>query len=371
MDDREIVFLEVMGGIAVVGLIAFLIYLVARYAGAAGAPGGPGGEGPPAGYVPKWYELLLAAILLLAVAIVVVWQFPPFGGEAAGDADWRAESRSLIFFVVMLVVAGLGFVAFLALLFARIARQPQGEASGSAFAGPPPAAGGAASDEAAATAAQAQPVPSGARLLGLLLLAFGYLLVNWIYVPAAQQYTMMLSLMYPAGLAVALVLLFDKATRAWSTKGAAESVREWLLCDGIVVLFILGFLNLLQSGAGDKYAAMHWDLLNLVLFFVAFWIVDRQTTRYRFLVAYLYLILLPILLLIWRSAQGVVAPEGLSWWSTIWPFFGLAIIFFVLEIIALIAARDSNKHAVPAVKDALFVVLYGILLIGAIPAVAE
>ena len=177
----------------------------------------------------------------------------------------------------------------------------------------------------------------------------------------------MLRLVYPAAMAVALVLLFDKATRAWSVKGSAESVREWLLCDGLVFLLMLGFLNLVRSGAGAAYAAMFWDFVFVVLFFLTFWMLDRTATRYRFLAAHAYLILVPVLLLLWRRFQKVAAPEELAWWSTIWPFLILAVIFFVLEIIALVATRDSDKHLVPAIKDGVFVVLYGILLIIAIP----
>ena len=51
------------------------------------------------------------------------------------------------------------------------------------------------------------------------------------------------------------------------------------------------------------------------------------------------------------------------------PVFFLALAFFVLEIITLLVLRDHRGHAVPAVKDALFVVLYAIFLIVAGPAV--
>ena len=43
-------------------------------------------------------------------------------------------------------------------------------------------------------------------------------------------------------------------------------------------------------------------------------------------------------------------------------------IFFVLELIAVIASSDREKQAVPAIKDALYVVLVGITLISAVPA---
>ena len=182
----------------------------------------------------------------------------------------------------------------------------------------------------------------------------------------------MVHLMYPAALAVALVLMFDKATRTWSAKGKIETFREWMFCDGIVFLLFLSYLNLWQSAAGDKYASMFWDFLVIVLFILTFWILDRKATRYRFLLAYAYLFLLPIGLLIWRNVQGVVVPEDIdiSWWSTVWPFFTISVVFFILEIICLVAVRDDGPQTVPAVKDGLFIVLYVILLIAAIPEAA-
>ncbi len=349
MDSRATVFVEIMIAVAVVGLAAFLVVLVTRYGRQAK---GAVGEGRQASAAPPWYAILLAVILLIAVMVVVVWQFPPLAGPGAAGGTWRSDPRALAFFIVMLAVAGVGLIAFVIAATMHARR---------------PAAGAAPAEHPAPEQGQTA-TPAATRLLGLALLGVFFALLNWVYVPRGLQYAMMLQLIYPAGLAVALVMLFDKATRAWSVKGAAASVREWLLCDGIVLLLILGFLNLLESRAGTKYAAMIWDLLHLVLFFLVIWILDRKTTRLRFLVAYLYLIALPILLLIWQATQGVVAPKDQSWWSTIWPFFIVAIIFCVLEIISLIAARDSQKHVVPAVKDAVFVVVYGFLLIGAIPA---
>jgi hypothetical protein len=45
----------------------------------------------------------------------------------------------------------------------------------------------------------------------------------------------------------------------------------------------------------------------------------------------------------------------------------LAIVFFVLEVIALVATRDRANQAVPVIKDIVFLVLYGIFLAAAIP----
>lgn len=212
--------------------------------------------------------------------------------------------------------------------------------------------------------------PSATRLVGLVLLGIAFLLLNWIYVERAQQFALMLYVLYPAGFAVALVLLLDKATRGWSIKTPGESAREWMFCDAIVFLLILGVLNLHGSQAGENYASLFWDFLHIALFYFTFWLLDRKVTRYRFLVAYGYLIVLPVLLLIWRVVQDVPVPEELSWWSTIWPFFSLAIIFFVLEIISLVATRETENQSVPLVKDAVFFVIYAILLIVAIPEAA-
>jgi multidrug transporter EmrE-like cation transporter len=50
-----------------------------------------------------------------------------------------------------------------------------------------------------------------------------------------------------------------------------------------------------------------------------------------------------------------------------WPFLILAGVFFVLEAITLVSS-DGERQALPAVKDALFVVLYAVLLIVAVKA---
>ena len=349
MDSRSAAFVWVMVAIAVVGVAAFLIYLLARYLR---PEDGEAPEQAPVRTGPRWYEYVLAVALLALVVAVLIWQLAEGGPLGLEAADWRAGDRSAVFFWFMVVLAAAALVAFAIFALTRI---PRRERAATATA------------EAAGQPAGAVETPSGARLLGLLLLGLAFLLLNWIYLERSQQFAVMLELIYPASLAVALVLLFDKATRGWSVKGVAETIREWLYCDAIVFLLILGFLNLRQSQAGEAYAAMFWDFLFIALFFFVFWLVDRKLTRYRFLVALGYLIALPILLLIWRVIQEVPEAEAISWWSTIWPFFGLAVIFFVLEIISLIVAAASQRQAVPAIKDAIFFVLYGILLIIAIP----
>ncbi len=342
-----------MAAIAIVGVLAFLIFLIGRAVAQS--------RGSFAGSLTgRWYQYLLAALLLLVVIILAVWQFSTDGllGQAA---DWRADSRAIAFFVIMLVVAGLGLVGFVIYLVVHTARQ--GTAAPPADVSLEPRAAAAVEE----TGPASQPTSVGVRLLGLLALFVAFLLLNWIYLPLADQYFVVQHLIYPAALAVALVLLFDKAARGWNVKSPAENFREWLLCDAVTFLLIMGFLNLRQYGGGEAYAVMFWDMLYVALFFLIFWILDRTLTRFRFLAAQLYLVALPILLLIWRAIQGVQMPAELTWWSSIWPFFFLAIIAFVLEIIVLLLQGGENKQGLGAIKDALFVAIYGILLIIAVP----
>ena len=350
MDDRSAAFLEVMIGIAIIGVLAFVVLLFAgrvRMATSAGARQ----------LNIRWPQILLAVVLLIVVALAILWQFPPLDGDSktAGGGGWRSDTDARIFFIIMLAVAAGAILVFLATLVIRanpkLAARPADEEDAAAQAGP-------ATVEA----------PSAARLFGLLLLVAAILLLCWIYLKPDLQYALVLYLLYPATFAVALVMLFDKASRSWSAKNGGESFREWLLCDLLVFFLILGFLNLLDSQAGAKYEALIWDMLHLATFLLVFWLLDRRLARLRFLVAYLYLMLLLILLLVWRAVQGVPAAKDPDWWSTIWPLFCLGAIFFVLELIAVIASSDREKQAVPAIKDALYVVLVGITLISAVPA---
>lgn len=350
MDARSTAFLEIMIGIAVVGVLAFLVLLLAgriRMATSAGARQ----------LNIRWPQIVLALVLLVAVALIVVWQFPPLGDDPAQTkaGRWRSDADALAFFIVMLAVAGGAVFVFLIALVIRA--HPRLTA--------PPADTEEPAEKAVPATVEA---PSATRLFGLLLPVAAILLLCWIHLKPEQQYAIMLYLLYPASLAVALVMLFDKATRSWSAKNGGESFREWLLCDLLVFFLILGFLNLLGSGAGAEYKALIWDMLHLAAFFLVFWLLDRRLTRLRFLAAYLYLMLLPILLLIWRAMQGVPTAKDPSWWDTVWPLFGLSAIFFVLEAIAAIASSDRAKQAVPAIKDSLYVVLVGIVLIAAVPA---
>jgi len=365
VDSRSVIFLEVMIAIAAVGVLAFLVFLVGRAVARARSGQGEAGVGGPS----RWYQYLLAALLLLVIAILAIWQFSTAGllGQAA---DWRAEGRAITFFIIMLVVAGLGLIGFLIYLITQALGQGAPAPTQSVgVTAPPPGEDGAAPEAAT------HPTPAGLRLLGLLGLLAAFLLLNWIYLPRAEQYSLVLGLIYPASLAVALVLLFDKASRGWNVKDTAENFREWLLCDAITFLLILAFLNLRQDEGGEKYAAMFWDVLYVALFFLVFWALDRARTQLRFLLAHAYFVALPILLLIWRAMktipEGAPVPPEPSWWSTVWPFFFLAIIAFVLEIIVMLIQGSEGKQNLGAVKDTIFVAIYGILLIVAIPEAVE
>ena len=353
MDDRAQLFIEVMVAIAIVGVLAFLVSLIARGKRSQAATA----DGSSVSLGPQWYVYVLAIILLVVVAALLVWELSPTAASQLSRTGIADDNRSLIFFIVMLVAGGFAVIVFLIYAFTRMPRPVRPSEATPAASGQQPAAGEVPVETS-----------SGASLLGLFALALAFLLLNWIYVPPVHQYALMLYLIYPASIAVSLVLLFDKATRSWSAHGGAETTREWLFCDAIVFLMILGFVNLLETDAGENYAAVLWDMIYVVLFFFTFWIVDRTAARLRFLIAYAYMILLPVLLIIWRAIQGVELPEDLGWWSSVWPFFFAAIIFFVLEIIALIVGRDSeSQSAVPAIKDGVFVVLYAVLLIIAVP----
>ena len=295
----------------------------------------------------RWYEYLLAAILvaLLAAAVVAVAWW------SRGAGDWRGEAAGDVFLVAMLAVAAAAAVAFLVYLVVRAARRP-GRARGAA-------------DDGAALES-----PAGVRLLGLALLAVLFLVLAWVHAPPALAFALVANLLYPAAFALALVLLFDKASRAWAVKGAGISFREWLHCDAFTILLVLGYLNLLSHADPQAYAALFWDALHVALFVFVFWLVDRKFTRFRWLVGLAYLTLLPMLLSAWRLTGAVAAPEGLSWWSTPWPFIALGLVACAVEIIVLAAAGRGESDrgdgtAGHIVKDALFFVLYGGLLVAA------
>jgi hypothetical protein len=57
---------------------------------------------------------------------------------------------------------------------------------------------------------------------------------------------------------------------------------------------------------------------------------------------------------------GVAGPA--SWWATAWPFIILAGAFLILEVVTLVAS-SGERQTLPAVKDAVFVVAYAVLLI--------
>ena len=300
---------------------------------------------------PSWYEILLAVVLVVALVVLAVTFAIEFSSGGAAGEGWRAETRANLFLGVMLAVAALALLFLVAFLLARIP-----------VSGPSAPAG-----ETGTVQTETVRDPPASRLVGLLLLAVGILLLGWVYLEPAARADLMVQVLYPAAIAVAIVLLFDKATRSWTPKTRTEGFREWLLCDVILIVLVLGFLNLEEFEGRDAYGGFFWDMVHIAAFFLVFWCLDRTSMRGRFLVGFGYLALLPLLLVLWRWVQEVEAPADVGWWSTIWPVFFLALAFFVLEIISLLVLRDSRGHPVPAIKDSLFVVLYAVVLIAAVP----
>ena len=298
----------------------------------------------------RWYEVLLAAVLavlLAGAAAAAAWW-------SRGAGGWRGETAGDVFLAAMLAVAAAASIAFLVHLAVRGARRSA--AAGGEGPAPP----------------EALESPAGVRLLGLALLAALFLVAAWVHAPPEIAHALAAHLLYPAAFALALVLLFDKASRAWAAKGAAASFREWLHCDAFTVLLVLGYLNLVSNAEPAAYSALFWDVVHVVLFVFVFWLVDRKFTRLRWLAGLAYLTLLPVLLHLWRLTQGAAAPEDLSWWSSPWPFLALGLVACAVEVIVLAASGRGENHRGDSavghiVKDALFFVLYGGLLIAAAP----
>ncbi|HWW35036.1 MAG TPA: hypothetical protein VNZ23_07325 [Xanthobacteraceae bacterium] len=355
MEQRATIFVEAMIVFVIIGVLAFLIGLIIRapQRRRAAASGAAQPEQSP-----RWYEFTLALILLAAIAAFAIWIISSGSHWVWGETieDWRSDSRATAFAAVMIALAVIGLVVSLIYALVQSSQREALPQRGAAA----PAAAGAAGEPAAAAAAAAPPSPSPLRILGLLLLVVAILLLCWIALAPATQYALMTQLIYPASLGVALVLLFDKATRTWGLKPGAESAREWLLGDLLIFLLVLAFLNLRSAPKLEAYSGSFWDLLNVVLFFIAFWVIDRTAMRGRFLLGYGYLVILPLLLLIWQSILGVAGPA--SWWASAWPFVILSGVFFILEAVTLIAS-SGERQTLPAVKDAVFVVAYAVLLI--------
>jgi len=335
--------------VAVIGVLAFLIGLLARAPQRQQVGAGAATQPAPS---PRWYEFTLAIILVAAIAAFAIWIIATGKQWVWGESieNWRSDTRTIMFAAVMVALGVVGLVVSLAYALVQSSQQAA------------PSRPAAARTEGSASA-QAMAAPSPVRLLGMLILVLAILLLCWIGLSSAQEYGLILQLIYPASLGLALVLIIDKATRAWGMKSAAESVREWLFCDLLTFLLVLAFLNLRGVAKPDAYVGGFWDILNIVLLFAAFWIIDRTGTRSRFLFGYGYLIVQVLLLLIWQATQGAAAPA--SWWASIWPFLILEGVFFILEAITLVAS-SGERQTLPAVKDAVFVVLYAILLIVAV-----
>ncbi len=358
MNQEDIIFIEIMAALGIFGVVGFLILLVSRI-----NPGqSNSGKSRAVGSDTQWYGYFLAAIVLAIAALLFLWRFPPSYMAQVAETDWQLDSKSMTFFAIMILISVVALLVFVVYVISQQINQKDiTRKTGSASALP-----NNTQSEPDNPVASYQN-PSAASMFGLLALVLAYAILNWSFVTHAEQLAMMLQLIYPAGLVIALVMLFDKASRSWNIKPPGESLREWLFCGAITYLYILAYLNLLRYGNGENYGAMVVDLLNVLVYLAVFWMLDRRTTRLRFLTTYGYLILLPIALIIWRTVQAIEIPVDISWWETIWPFFSLAVIFFVLEIIVLIISRETRSQGLATAKDILFLVLYVITLIIAIP----
>jgi hypothetical protein len=344
VDTRSTLFLDVMIAIAVLGALAFLAGLIldrTRYSEVAGMS-----TRAALGSV-QWYGFIPALVLLTLAAALAVWLILTGDQGVWGErfGTWQSDPRAMAFTGVMIGFAMAGLIGTVIYIAFAASRR---SGPGLALAPSPPAA-----------AATAVATPSTWRLLGLLMLVVGLLLMSFMALSRSTQQALMLTLIYPASLGVGLVLLFDKASRTFSIKSGAENLREWLLCDAMVFLLIIGFLNLRTIEKPDTYAAMFWDTLNVVVFFLAFWLVDRTASRFRFLLGYGYFTVLPILLLIWRAVQGIDQPGA----SSVWPFFILGLVFFCLELMILPGSVGSERQRLAAVKDGVFVLLFAVLLV--------
>jgi hypothetical protein len=347
LEERATDFVEAMAVIAVIGVLAFLIGWLVRMPQGQKAPAGGAAA---VGQSPRWYEFALALLLLAAIAAFLIWLISSGQQWVWGETffDWRSDPRAIAFAAIMIGIGVVGLAVSLAYTVVQSSQTPV-----------LPRAKDAAVAESAAVPA-AVPAASPLRVLGLIALVVAIVLLCWIALPRADQFGLLTQLIYPASVGLALVLVFDKATRTWGAKRGAETFREWLFCDLFAFLLVLAFLNLRGLGKPDTYAASFWDILNLVLWFAAFWSVDRGVARGRFLAGYGYLVIAPLLLLIWQAVIGTPAPA--SWWGTAWPFLILGAVFFVLEAITLVAA-SGERQGLTAVKDAVFVLLYAVLLI--------
>jgi hypothetical protein len=343
VESRSIEFLDVMIAMATIGVLSFVVGLIGVHARqAAGLR--------PRSNAAQWYGFVPALMVVVAAATMVIWVIARGGQWAWGESipNWQSDTRTAAFTVVMIALALIGLVGSLVYTIVEATARQR----------PRPIV------EASPVAPEAPTIrtPSRIGLLGPLLLVVAFLLMCWIALPKTDQFALMQQLIYPGSFGVALVLLFDKASRTWSTKSGVDVTREWLLCDALVFLLFLGFLNLRSVEKPDTYAAAFWDLLNLGLFFAVFWLVDRNVSRLRFLAGYAYFVFLPLLLLIWRAVQGTIPAEP-PWWGSVWPFFILGAVFFILEVITQLTSGQPERQALPAAKDGLFVLLYAILLI--------
>ena len=122
MEPKSTAFVIIMVAIAIIAVIVWLVYLVIRRK----TPSSQQNHGKPEGS--RWYEYLLATILLAVLAVVVVWLlFSGIYGNPAGDGDsagenWRSGIQAIVFVTVFAAAAGLGLLVFLIYLITPYSR---------------------------------------------------------------------------------------------------------------------------------------------------------------------------------------------------------------------------------------------------------
>ena len=149
-----------MIAIAIVGVAAFLIYLISHNARKRVTVVG---EDQGISYSPRWYEFVLATIVLLVAAGFILWQVIFSDGFASLSAELAADAQSLAFFVVMMTVGGIAILAFIIFSLRQQIRGPQPvEAVASVSVAP-------SQTPSADTPDSSQETPLAIRLLGLAL----------------------------------------------------------------------------------------------------------------------------------------------------------------------------------------------------------
>src|SRR5581483_8100918 len=144
---------------AVIAIVGVLAFLIGWLVRMPQGQRAPAGGATPSGHPPRWYEFTLALLLLAAIAAFLIWLISSGQQWVWGETFFDWRSDPR------------------AIAFAAI-------------------------------------------MIGLVV---AIVLLCWIALPRAEQYALLAQFIYPASAGLALVLVFDKATRTWGTKRGAET----------------------------------------------------------------------------------------------------------------------------------------------------